>query len=88
MAIKLKTLNDPEGKLDELEIPFGKEKLTIWYNRVEFTPKLERELKELAANNMYGNLFSQMLLKLVRKWDVVDGTTGGPSKTRSCCGAR
>ena len=46
MAIKLNKVNNPEGTFDTVDVPFGDEVMVVKYSRQDFTPRLERELRE------------------------------------------
>lgn len=74
MPISLKNLKDASGveSLREVVVNIGNSKLTIKYSREKYTPKFEREFRNLQDQSLPLGALSAFVEKLVQSWDVVD----------------
>lgn len=55
-----------------VSISFGDEVLELTYNRSKYTPKFEREVKELMDSNLPANMLAKMVFALVTDWNLED----------------
>jgi hypothetical protein len=81
-GISLRTVN----KVDEqktVSIAFGEETLEVTYNRSKYTPKFEREVKELMDSNLPGNMLGKMVFALVTGWNLEDLVDPEAPETRT-----
>ena len=69
--IRLSKINNIEERRT-LSIPYDGDFLEIVYNRARYTPKFEREIKELMDESLPGNMLSKMLFALIIAWNVED----------------
>lgn len=75
-GISLKAINK-SSEQKTVSILFGEETLELTYNRSKYTPRFEREVKELMDSNLPANMLAKMVFALVIDWnveDVVDDT--------------
>lgn len=55
-----------------VSIKFGDETLELTYNRAKYTPRFEREVKQLMEENLPANMLAKMVFALVIDWNAMD----------------
>jgi hypothetical protein len=71
MSVKLSRLNKLKEKRS-VQILFGDDTLSIDYNRAKYTPKFEREIKEMMDANLPAGSLAKMVFALILDWDLTD----------------
>ena len=69
--IRLSTLNR-EKEEKTMSITFGEEELQLTYNRSKYTPKFEKELKQMMDDNLPSSMMANMVFALLIDWNVED----------------
>lgn len=69
--ITLKEVNGASEK-KTISITFGEAVLDLTYNRSKYTPKFERETKELMNDNLPANMLAYMVFQLIIDWNLED----------------
>lgn len=70
-GILLRKVNQVE-ETKAMSVPFGDEFLEVTYNRSKYTPKFEKEIKQLMDDNLPGNMLAKMLFTLLTSWNLRD----------------
>lgn len=68
-GILLSTINK-SSEQRTVSIQYGEETLELVYNRSKYTPRFEREVKELMDANLPANMLAKMVFALVIDWNA------------------
>lgn len=60
------------GQDRTISIGFGKEVLTVGYNRSKYTPEFEEKFQKELTGARPGRALAKMLMTVLRTWDIVD----------------